>query len=160
MGYKWIRAFAVQSASGSMLDRDTELKVWTGIPWRAVIEQDFKKEQADLYALHAWIAARVMRLSHHFDLPPKPHMGEGIDVPLQPSTVKNVRGWLGDDAAEIDPQEIEHRLRSNPPILHSAECVQLAFRCRVVCGVLVDPAPHYAQCHRFPSQGSGQQAIA
>lgn len=117
-----IKAYAVSTAGGG-LDGDSELQVWcSGMP---ALEIEFAKENVDLFALNSFLNKKV--------LPSNNAAGESVapfskGPKTDPGALSSFLNWLGDDAHEVDPLELEQRLKTSPPVLEQDERVELAYK--------------------------------
>jgi hypothetical protein len=121
--YTSILAFAVQSA-GSLLDKDTELSVWTtGHP---KIVMNFSSANVDLFQIYQLLNAKMTwstdrGTADYVDAVP-PNMDQ------KQTKAGNIVDWLGDNAKQVDAQEIENHFKTEFPILLQDEKVELAFK--------------------------------
>lgn len=134
-----VKAFAVESAGS--YDKDSEMKLWTEVdditpgsdekppdPGISFIDQDFQKDKVDLFLIQRYLAARCL---------PQRGGGAGKEHHMMQQEVSAAGGgkgneslldWLGQNHQAIDPQMVDQRLRSQPPILQEDERVVLAFQ--------------------------------
>lgn len=145
LSFPWttIKAFAVRTA-GSMLDKDSELMLWTDImhdweeqgddqPPIAVVgmsymEQDFQKDSVDLIGVHNYLSERVMA-SAGGDLQPDLEVNADIMNAAQNSGgMEKFLSWLGGDASAIDHNMMTEQLREMRLIDGEESCL-MALRC-------------------------------
>lgn len=121
--YTSILAFSVQT-SGAYIDDDCELVVWTsGIP---SISIDFAKSNVDLFQLYQLLNAKVsyakMRGTADYIDPIPPNMDQ------KQSKAGDIIDFLGDNAKQINAQDVETKFKTKYPILLKDETVELAFK--------------------------------
>jgi len=123
--YSSIQAFSVETAGS--LDDDTELKVWSSA-FGGDCKINFVKKEVDLWAVQQFMNNKV---SHIF----VPLEGTQDIVNTTPvsagqssSDIGQFMDWLGDNACDKDPQEVEDRLKTQYPVLLADEKVELAFQ--------------------------------
>ena len=121
--YDSILAFAVQTA-GSLLDADCELHVWTnGIP---KISIDFAASNVDVFQIYQLLNVKVTFQAAR---------GTGDEIDATPPKLEkkqtragNVIDWIGDNARQVNAQEVETKLKTEYPVLLQDEKVELAFQ--------------------------------
>jgi hypothetical protein len=135
--YSAIQAFAVRSA-GSFMDKDSELMLWTDImhepkqgdnppePGMSYLEQDFQKDNIDLFAIHRYMSEKVLGLCAGRPLE-EISAGESL-VPSPSDAVEQLLNWLGNDAAQLNAQDVDAHLHSANAMLQSDERVEMAFK--------------------------------
>ena len=82
------------------------------------IPTDLRKDNADLFAIQGWLAAMI--LEHNTAGPPP--------RPPQGYSPQSFLAWLGDNAAQASPAEVEAQLRNALPLLLGDESVLMAFK--------------------------------
>jgi hypothetical protein len=120
--YDTIQAFSVQTAG--KVDFDVELNIWsTGVPKVSI---DFSKSNADIYQLYQLLNAKVAwaqsRGTADYVDPIPPNMDK------KQTTAGNVIDWFGDNAKQVDAQEVETIFKTEFPILLADEKVEMAFK--------------------------------
>jgi hypothetical protein len=124
--YSSLRAFSVESA-GSW-DRDAEFKLFCKTYWindapGSVIKQDLRKGRADIIAIQAFLAAQVFGVDDGSTT-----AVIGGQASAAPAGIEGFLSWIGDDAHEINPGEVNKKLHESPPILQDDESVDLCFK--------------------------------
>lgn len=121
--YDTIVAFGVQT-SGAVLDDDCELFVYTtGVP---KISIDFAKSNVDVFQIYQLLNAKVtwaqMRGTPDYVDPVPPNMDQ------KQTKAGDLIDWLGDNAKQVDAQEVETQFKTQFPILLKDEKVEIAFK--------------------------------
>jgi len=104
--YKSIKAFSVQTAGGSFLDKDTELTVWYdgGSPFTI----DFVKDAVNLFEVQQYLNNKVFRPTQTASSSSPPPLITTNPI-TQAATVGNVLDWIGSNAIQIDSKSIQGR---------------------------------------------------
>lgn len=132
--YSAIQGFAVQTAGGSFLDKDTELKIWYDVGGGKKT-MDFKKESVDLFEVKQYFNHKVF-----------PQTGTQLTSTTaklqdfsttegyikQATNVESIFNWLGNDAVQVSPQQIQDRFGfgAPSPVLMPGEQVEIAYQAR------------------------------
>jgi Bacterial PH domain len=118
--YSSIQAFETETA-GSM-DGDVELRVYSkGIDEISIA---FSKNEVDIFEIQQFLNVKLCEFSvgTHDEIdgtPPK------LDKKDQKQSLFD---WLGDNASQLDPKEVETLLKTQYPVLLANEKVQIAFK--------------------------------
>ena len=143
--YNTIQAFAVETA-GSILDDDTELKLWTN--GKVTIKIEFSKREINVWSIQQYMNAKMDWRSHNLetvqDWTPAavdalaaenhPIPADQWKTPLKSSNNSSsskkisVFDWLGGNAHTMDPKQAEDQLKTITPVLLADETVHMAFR--------------------------------
>jgi len=126
--YKSIKAFSVQTAGGSFLDKDTELKVWyDGGSGYSPFTIDFVKDAVNLFEVQQYLNNKVFSPTQTTTSSPPLITTNPI---TQAATIGNVLNWIGSNAIQIDPKSIQGRFGfgGESPILMSGEEVEIAYQ--------------------------------
>jgi len=120
-----IRAWAVETAGA--LDRDTELKLYTRNRWSlAKVSMDFRTGKADIAQINKFFSALIIGLptDAQIDFGVKNYeSGLQVSNPITTSSMGILfNSW------EIDAQEMDRKLRTDPPLLLDEETVLRAFQ--------------------------------
>ena len=135
-----IKAFGVKS-SGSFLDKDSEMMLWTDImfipetgsgdshvppqPGMSYLEFDFQKDKVDLMVVQLYLASRCLLLR---GLPASvPVQASAISTHTNEGSLEACLNWLGGDAAQLKPSDVETHLEK-AQVLLEGEHVALAFK--------------------------------
>jgi len=133
-----VQAFGVRSA-GSMMDNDSEMMIWTDImnnpevgddpatPGMSYFEQDFRKDKVDLMAIHRYLSAKCLGTEAE-DATPPPAITPEVIQSGPPNGVESLLSWLGQDATQIDPEELDRQLHGDSRMLRVDEKVVMAFK--------------------------------
>jgi hypothetical protein len=141
--WRVIKAFAVESAG--TFDNDSELKLWLEIddikpghpghdddpdtppePRLSCISVDFRKDKVDLFAIQKYLAQRIIPFEKQLYKPSE----VAVSGPVQDANADTgILDWIGNNAEQIDPQQIDGKFRSSPPILLDDENTVMAFKC-------------------------------
>jgi hypothetical protein len=117
---KWstISAFAVQTA-GQYFDRDTEMKLYTNLTDRSVIQQDFRKSGADVMLIQKYLTNRILMGGGAVIATPEPLLP--ITVDRKAGHVDDAKGswWFRDNQRPLDAVAMEEYYKTQVPILHS-----------------------------------------
>jgi hypothetical protein len=121
--YETIRAFSVQS-SGALLDDDSELYIYSSS--HDVVSIDFAAANVDIFQIYQLLNSKIpwsvdRGTSDYID-PVPPNMDK------KQTRAGNIIDWLGDNAKQVDAQEVETRFKTDFPILLKDEKVELAFK--------------------------------
>jgi len=144
-----VQAFAVQSA-GSMLDKDSEMTIWTDIfhdyhteeqgdddnketiyladPGLSCISVDFDKSKVDLCAVNRYLTSRCATLGSQSSQPAAP-VDTGVLAASQPGAIEGFLHWIGDNYRQVDPNELDAKMHSECSMLLPDERVQMGFLC-------------------------------
>lgn len=121
--YDTILAFSVQSA-GSLVDKDSELCVWSSGVQKISI--DFSAANVDIFQIYQFLNMKVRwsvdRGTADYVDPVPPNMDQ------KQTTAGNIIDWLGDNAKQVDAQEVETHFKTDFPILLDDEKVEIAFK--------------------------------
>lgn len=121
--YDKIRAFSIQT-SGALLDDDCELNIYTSS--HSMVSMDFSATNVDMFQIHALLNVKIPwsqdRGTSDYVDPVPPHMDQ------KQTKAGNVIDWLGDNAKQVDAQEVETHFKTDFPILLEDEKVELAFK--------------------------------
>jgi len=151
-----VQLFGVRSA-GSMMDKDSEVMFWPDfddcffppkededspppppIPRKSFIECDFQKDKVDILTVHRYLSERCLRtedghvgedgifVPNH--LSPYQRVSPDVLIPSPPGTLAKFTEWLGNDARQIDPNELDATMHGSSQILQLDEQVQMAYR--------------------------------
>lgn len=129
--YYSIQAFSTETAG--KFDGDVDLKVWsTG---KDFIKIDFAGGQVDIFAVQQYLNSKV-NWSEPQGKQDYVH-GEPVSIQQAGSFGKLV-DWLGDNASQLSPADVEEHFKSQFPVLMEKEKVELAFRAGRDYSVLTD----------------------
>jgi len=126
--YKSIKAFSVQTAGGSFLDKDTEVKVWyDGGSGYSPFTIDFVKDAVNLFEVQQYLNNKVFSPTQTTASSPPLSTTNPI---TQAATIGNVLNWIGSNAIQIDPKSIQGRFGfgGESPILMTGEEVEIAYQ--------------------------------
>jgi len=142
--WRAIKAFAVESAG--TFDKDSELKLWLEIddivpghpaygedddeqppdPRLSYVTMDFRKDKVDLFAIQKYLAQRIIPSEKQLYKPSEVE----VSGPVKDADADTgILDWIGGNAEQIDPQQIDGKFRSSPPILLDDENTVMAFKC-------------------------------
>mmetsp|Transcript_43399 Transcript_43399/g.114772 ORF Transcript_43399/g.114772 Transcript_43399/m.114772 type:complete len:786 (-) Transcript_43399:312-2669(-) len=129
--YTSLRGFSVESAGA--FDRDAEVKLYLRAPWLAKLGQDLRKGKADVVAIQAFLAEQV--LGKAAGAPPPPQQGSAAAAPgvavgdtLPVEGLDGFLAWIGDNAKQLEVDEVDRQLHTSPAILQADESVAMAFK--------------------------------
>ena len=121
--YATIQAFSVQSA-GALLDDDSVLTIYSSAVQRVSI--DFSAANVDIFQIYQLLNAKIPwsqdRGASDYVDPVPPNLDQ------KQTTAGNIIDWLGDNAKQVDAQEVEIHFKTVFPILLEDEKVELAFK--------------------------------
>eukprot|EP00980_Cylindrotheca_fusiformis_P028777 scaffold22642_cov134-Cylindrotheca_fusiformis.AAC.32 len=122
--WKSVKAYSVQTA-GAFFDRDVEMKLYTNILQMESIDQDFRKNKCNLFAIQKCLSNHILWC----DLTASPAAFEDLD--LRESHVDQ-KGfwWFRDNQRPLDAVEINRQYHQDPPLLMEREQVEMAFKGR------------------------------
>lgn len=123
--YGSIRAFSAESAGG--WDRDSEIDLYTRNLWDlGKVELDFRKGKADILQIQKFLTGMIL------GGPDDKASYITNTLAYQPESnsagLKSFLSFLTDNAKAIEPDLVDARLHSDPPILLADEKVECAFR--------------------------------
>lgn len=106
------------------MDSDSELVVYsTGVP---KISIDFAAANVDMYQIYQLLNTKIRwstdRGTADFIDPVPPNMDK------KQTKLGDMIDWLGDNAKQVDAQEVESHFKTEHPILLKDEKVELAFK--------------------------------
>jgi hypothetical protein len=125
--YKSIKAFSIQTAGGSILDKDTELKVWyDGGGGYSPFTIDFVKDAVNLFEVQQFFNDKVFSQTQTATSPPL----TTTNPITQAANIGNVLDWIGSNAVQIDQHSIQDRFGfgAESPILMPGEEVEIAYQ--------------------------------
>jgi len=139
-----IKVFAVESAG--TFDNDSEIKLWLEVdditpgkpgneneaetppdPGISYVTQDLRKDKVDLFAIQKYLAQRII-----------PKDGKQVYKPAEVEVEGEIKDanadsgildWIGNNAMQVDPKQIDAKFRNSPPILLDDENTIMAFKC-------------------------------
>ena len=121
--YASIQAWKVETAGD--LDGDSHLKVWSsGVP---SIQISFAKNEVDLWEIQHFLNEKYAEKL----MAKKPELKDMVmstPQPLDQGVVTSVWDWMGDNAKQIDPAEVEPFLKQQYPVLFPDEKIDLVFK--------------------------------
>lgn len=121
--YSSIRAFSVQTA-GALLDEDCELNIYSSA--MSAVSINFSASNVDIFQIYQLLNAKIPwsqdRGTSDYVDPVPPRMDK------KQTTAGNILDWFGDNASQVDAQEVETRFKTEFPILLEDEKVELAFK--------------------------------
>merc|ERR1712032_811755 len=118
--------------SAGSWDRDAEFKLYCKTYWingspGSVMKQDLRKGRADVIAIQAFLAGRAIGVEDGSRTAAFRGTASG-DVNTAPTGMDGFLAWVGDDAHEIDPEEVNSTLHTSPPILQTDESIDVCFK--------------------------------
>ena len=124
--YSAIKAWAVSTAGGGF-DSDSELRVWAS--GMGEMEIEFSKKKVDLFAIQQFLSLKIIPRDDgtSYKVPPGQYSQGNLDHDNS-ATVSNFINWVSGDAKQVNPADIEARLKTSPPVLLPDERVEMAFR--------------------------------
>jgi len=117
--YASIKGFAARSAG--LFDSDAELEFWTDMPWMPMYEQDLRRGQINFRQIMEVLAGAVTT--------PRVPMPSALLEEVEAGPVRDIVGWLGGNAYEIDAAKANAEFHNEKPILMHDEVV--SFACKV-----------------------------
>jgi hypothetical protein len=125
--YSSIQAFGVDTAGH--FDGDVCVRVWSkGIPH---VQIDFAAANVDIYQIQAFLNAKVFASSNiaaqQVDQINKIN-ATPPNMDKKQTTAGNIIDWFGDNAKQVEPEEVEQVFKTTMPMLLDDEKVKLAFR--------------------------------
>jgi len=119
--YSTVVAYSVESAGS--LDRDSEFRVWSGNLKAAI---DFSKTEVDIFEVYQFLNVKIsmsqMKGTADYVDPTPPNMDK------KDSAVGKMLSWLGDDAHQVNSEEVEEHFKTKFPIMLEDERVELVFK--------------------------------
>lgn len=126
LSIRWdcVKAFKIETAG--RFDRDCDMTIFTSIGHSLTrIEMDLKKGTVDVYSVHKYFSDKLLGVDYAEE------SYENTQLPTSESSkVDGFFSWFGDDNKAIDPQEMDRQYHSDPQLLQSTECVEMAFKGR------------------------------
>jgi Bacterial PH domain len=119
--YYSINAFSVET-SGSGLDQDTELKVWTSS--YVNLKFEFGKAVVDIFAIQTFMNDKCLSNNKGVYEPQDSVVSNHYDIENA-----SIIDWLGDNAQQFNPALMEDKLKNQYPVLMNDEKVELAYKC-------------------------------
>ena len=123
--YSSLQAFAIETA-GSAFDGDGELKLWSkGSGQQQKI--DFAKGSVDMFGIQQFLNSKIPWKLHPADEEENPV--NGVPTPIQQAQpLSSFMHWLGDNAHQLEAQDLEQHLKTLAPVLCANETVGLAYK--------------------------------
>lgn len=118
IAYMSIGGFGVQSAG--TFDSDAEFRLYTTLPWMAIVKQDLRRGTSNLAEIQGFFCSRILDTSSSSAFLQVASAG--------PGAVGSALDWLGNNARKIDVREAQAKLQTNPPILQPGETLKLAYK--------------------------------
>lgn len=105
------------------MDGDVELRVYSkGIDYVGI---DFSSAKVDIFEIQQFLNAKLVQFSRKG----QQHEIDGTPPKLDKKEQKQgILDWLGDNASQKDPKEVETLLKTKYPVLLAHEAVQMAFK--------------------------------
>ena len=123
--YASLQAFAIETAGGGF-DGDGELKLWSK-GCGALRTIDFAKGSVDMFGIQQFLNSKVPWKIHPADEEEDPVQGQPTKI-NQAQPLASFMHWLGDNAHQLNPTDVEQHLKVQAPVLCSNETVGLAFK--------------------------------
>jgi len=122
IAYKALRGFSVETAG--TVDFDSELTIYTNLPWMAGIKQDIRKGGGNVFDIQAQLCKILLPQGVPAQSQPKAPAQKGSSNPFAKAAA-----FLGQNAEQIDAQETQAKLSSGDfPIMQPNEVAHLAFQ--------------------------------
>jgi len=125
--FRCVCSWSVTSAG--TFDTDSELKLHLRTPWAPEFKQDFRKGKADIVAIHRFLSAQVLGSPGTTASSPVRTQGSVAGADDSGANLSGFLSWVGDDGRQVNPEEVDKQLHTNPVILQADEPVSLAFKC-------------------------------
>jgi len=142
--WRAVKAFAVESAG--TFDNDSEIKLWLEVnditpghpgggddpdvppqPGISHISQGLRKDKVDLFAIQKYLAQRIIPRDGK-QVYRAPEVVSGITL-QDVNEQSGLLDWIGGNAMQINPSQVDERFGSSPPILLDDENTVMAFKC-------------------------------
>jgi hypothetical protein len=122
--WKSIKAYSVQTA-GAFMDRDVEMKLYTNILQMETIDQDFRKNKCNLFAIQKCISNHIL----WGEVTESPASFGDLDMRESQVDQKGF-WWFQDNQRPLDAVEINRQYHQDPPLLTEREQIEMAFKGR------------------------------
>jgi hypothetical protein len=96
------------------------------------LEITLQKNKVDVKAICRYLGSRIAQLGSESSRPPRPtheKLNTNEDPEGAGAKVDRFFEWVGNNQRQVDPQEMEQRLKGDQPLLFEDEHVQMAFVC-------------------------------
>ena len=120
--YRSIHAFYVQTP-GALLDRNSELRIFTNMLALSFIDQNFRSTKVNLWAVQKVLSNHVLGE----DKDPLPDVDRYEGMKDTQGGIFGILTGLRFNMRTIDAVMMNHVLRYDPPILQGSEVVEMAF---------------------------------